>query len=188
MANITPHLNPIQIETIVQSLGVSEGCVSAIGGLANGLLQIFYPVGSIMYSMLTPTQLAAQLYNPTPQTWVLADGGDVSGSAYATLTGNNFAPDLRGIFVRGKNGPTSNINPDGDLPLGTYTADKFGSHTHLYSSQQLLIAPNFVAGQVRLETRIDTPAFYNVSVPTGSSTGNESAPTNVTVNIYVRIN
>ena len=32
--------------------------------------------------------------------WCLADGRDVTGSAYAALTGQNNVPDLRGAFLR----------------------------------------------------------------------------------------
>lgn len=188
MAAILPNLNPIQIETLTESLPMSEGAVSAIGGLANGLLQVLFPVGSIIYSMLTQAQISNSINNPTPQIWKLADGSDVTGSAYAVLTGNTLLPDLRGIFVRGVNGGATAINPDGTLPLGTYTADRFGSHQHQFSVSQLNISLNVITAPVSLETTIDTPTFFNTSNLTNASGGNDTAPTNVTVNIFIRIN
>ena len=64
--------------------------------------------------------------------WVLADGRSVTGSAYATITGTTAIPDMRGLFLRGKNnGRTDgNKNPDGDLGLGAIQGDQIVSHVH----------------------------------------------------------
>jgi hypothetical protein len=84
-----------------------------------------HSIGEIKYSMLTLAQFQAE-YDTT---WVLANGANVAGSNYATVTGNTNIPDLRGRFLRGKNnGRTGgSADPNGDLALGSDTAFRTGS-------------------------------------------------------------
>lgn len=79
-------------------------------------------VGDVKHSNLTEVQIQAEL----DDTWVLADGRDVTGSAFHTLTGLTILPDCRGQFIRGKNNGRADgkENPQGDLALGTYEADE----------------------------------------------------------------
>jgi microcystin-dependent protein len=56
------------------------------------------PVGMIVPSMLTEAQFQAL----NGASWVLAYGQSIVGSAYATVTGNTTAPDLRGRTLAGK--------------------------------------------------------------------------------------
>jgi hypothetical protein len=101
------------------------------------------PVGMIAHSMLTVAQF--QSLNGT--SWVLADGSNVAGSIYATLTGSSTVPDLRGMVLRGKNNGRSDgsQNPDGDSALGAaqgHATAKNGialsdpTHTHTQGSHQ----------------------------------------------------
>lgn len=53
-------------------------------------------IGDIRHSILTEVQF--QAINGT--NWRLMDGQDVTGTAYATLTGNNNLPDAAGRFLR----------------------------------------------------------------------------------------
>lgn len=180
MTDITPSFALIQQESVQTDQPVSEAAASAIGGLANALFQILFPVGSIVDSMLTTAQFQGLI--GTTSVWILADGSDVTGSTYATLTGFTNAPDLRGIFRRGKNNGRSdgNQNPDGDLALGTYSADKFASHSHTYDDVQTFVSVSSGTGQ--------TPLFPAAPAQTGNSGGNETAPKNLTVNTFIRIN
>lgn len=186
MSNMAPSTVPIQQESVQFNNPVSEASASAIGGVCNYLLNIQLPIGSIFPSMLTEPQLLAQLGSPSPSTWILADGRGVAGSQYQTVTGNTNVPDLRGIFVRGSNSGGSsagtradgNQNPDGTLNPGTYSADKFASHQHQ------VLAQNFIAINGGGQTGYLGPA----TAGTGLTGGNETAPKNVTVNYFIRIN
>lgn len=181
MTDIAPSFVPIQQEQVQTDQPVSEAAASAIGGLANAILSILFPVGAIIDSMLTESQFAGQLPAGSG-TWVPADGRNVSGSAYSTLTTFATVPDLRGIFRRGKNNGRSdgNQNPDGDLALGTYSADKFISHTHTYDDVQTFVSVSSGTGQ--------SPLFPAAPAQTGNFGTNETAPKNVTINSYIRIN
>jgi hypothetical protein len=89
-------------------------------------------IGDIVTSMLTESQFQAQRNSG----WVLMDGRSVGGSKYATVTGSNTLPDARGLALRGKNNGRADgkQNPDGDVVLGTYQADGFGTHTHIQNA------------------------------------------------------
>jgi hypothetical protein len=135
------------------------------------------PVGTIIHSMLTIAQFQTQ-YGTN---WVLADGSSCTGTKYASVTGATTVPDMRGKFLRGKNNGASgaNYNPDGDLSLGTYTADKYLSHTHTIGDN----IPGAVFGY-GIEGISGSGAPRN----SGASGGNETAPKSITVNIFIRVN
>ena len=124
------------------------------------------PVGTIIHSMLTTTQFASEYGD----NWVLADGRSVSGTKYALITGLGSIPDMRGAFLRAKG---STYNPDGDLALGTYSADKV----------RILTAIDDIASGAAtiLRTPINraSPAYLY---------DNETSPRSITVNIFIRIN
>lgn len=133
-------------------------------------------VGDIIQSMLTEEQFVKE----NGAGWVLADGRSVAGSKYATLIGASI-PDLRGQFLRGKNNGRSDgqENPDGDIALGSQTTDKFKSHNH-----QIKHWVNDLTGGGRIGGSAD---FSNNFFPTESTGGNETAPKNVTVNFFIKI-
>lgn len=135
MSLVAPSENFIVQESLQFNQPVSEAAASAIAALANFLRETITPVGSIVKSMLDESTFQDQNGNPSPERWVLADGRDVTGSAYQALTGDATIPDFRGNFLRAKNNGRSDgkENPDGDLALGAYTASKFASHMHSYS-------------------------------------------------------
>ena len=132
-------------------------------------------LGTIVQSMLTETQF--QSLNST--SWVLMDGRDVTGSAYATLTGQTTLPDARGAALRMKNNGRSdgNQNPDGDSILGAWQGDEFESHTH---------------GTVNAGTGVTGGGLgYGVQSSGGNTQaagGNETRMKNVTVNFFIKIN
>jgi len=63
-------------------------------------------VGSIQQSVLSESQFQ-DLMGTT--NWVLADGQNVNGSQYASLTGNSSVPDFRGCFIRMAGGKADSI-------------------------------------------------------------------------------
>lgn len=141
------------------------------------------PVGTVVTSMLTETQYRAIAGTG----WILADGRSVAGSAYATLTGQSNAPDLRGVFLRGKNnGRGSGGNAGGDLALGAYQADAFGSHAHNLTGQVGSAAHNnggYISGSTG-----NVGGVQNFSGLVTTAVGDtETRGRNVTVNHFLRI-
>jgi hypothetical protein len=134
---------------------------------------------TVVASMLTPAQFAS---TPGGGDWVLADGQSVSHTAYATLTGNTTAPDLRGMFLRGRNEGRADgqQNSDGELALGSYQADPFDSHVHNISG----------FGSVQLHNAGSQSGTYiqSGSRNTAATRGNETRSRNVTVNSFLRAN
>ncbi|RMG19473.1 MAG: hypothetical protein D6729_05135 [Deltaproteobacteria bacterium] len=139
-------------------------------------------VGDIVASLLTEEQFQA-IRGPN---WILADGRDVQGSAFAQLFGNNFVPDLRGVFLRGKqnNRNDGKGNPN-EIALGEYQADAFKRHQHG-------VAPSagpeagFATG---VKAAASDPAGQDVlNGNTGEAGEEETRPQNVTVNFFIRIN
>ena len=114
------------------------------------------PIGTIIHSMLTETQIQL-VYG---KSWVLMDGRNVAGSSYAAITGNIIIPDARGLFLRGKNNGGS-YNPDGDLALGTYSADKYASHSH--SGSYYINSGTSGTEKARTTTNFSTPVSYSVN-------------------------
>lgn len=128
MSDLPGSKQLVQTESVQYRAGVSESSLQAMGSAVNYCLFNTPPIGSVMSSFLTELQFQAE----TDTTWILADGRSIIGSDFAGLTGLSVAPDLRGMFLRGKNNTRSdgNQNPDGDLAVGTYQADQVGPHSH----------------------------------------------------------
>ena len=133
----------------------------------------------IVPSMLTLAQF--QAINGT--TWVLANGASVSGSAYATITGNSTVPDLRGMFLRGKNNGRADTNedPGGERLLGNLQNDELRGHDHARSLVGIGGGTN------------QGPAFSGGGGFIGGNTttvtsGAETRPKNIAVNYFIKIN
>lgn len=215
MSNVSPSLNFVQQEALQYNKPTSEASVTQIAALANALREIILPVGSVVASMLNQADFHTQ--NGSSTRWLLCNGQSCVGSSYQTLTGNANVPDLQGIFIRGKNGArsTGTGNPDGDLALGTYSADRNQSHTHTdaghtHGVTQTAHAHSIGAGVFGvsggsgaiLSAADANPntAFYNtqtanatITIATGNASinasgGGDSAPRNVTMNYFIRIN
>lgn len=135
-------------------------------------------VGSVRHSMLTEIQFQAA----NGSGWILADGRSIVGSAYAALTGFTNAPDARAVAIRGKDNGRG-LNPDGDLPLGTYQGDVFLNHVH------------FVTTYGNVPAVTNNPASSGAGAG-GTATssganvggGNETRMKNVTMNVFIKIN
>lgn len=140
------------------------------------------PVGTIIHSMLTTAQFATQYGD----NWVLADGRSVTGTLYASVTGNSTIPDMRGAFLRAKG---ATYNPDGDLAVGTYTADKFKGHDH--PGTELMAGGSTITGYsstwngYKSQLSVAAVGGNVVVAPEG---GNETSPRSITVNVFIRIN
>lgn len=155
----------------------------------------FGSIGGFEDSMLTEVQFQA-LHGPG---WILADGRSVTGSKYHTITSNTNVPDARGIFRRGKNNGRvdGSQNPDGDVALGTFQADAFGSHTHSQNSHahtQQVPAGGGGAGIASSQSASYTgsvSSYLTTSSATATnnnSGGNETRAKNISANVFIRIN
>ena|SRR5579884_3182075 len=145
------------------------------------------PIGMVVSSLLTLAQF--QAINGTG--WVLADGSSVAGSTYASITGNSTIPDLRGMYLRGKNNGRSdgNQNPGGDYTLGTFENDQMQGHTHNFN------VSSSVGGQqtaVQGGSSVGPASGGSTPVTDGTNgtprTGLETRVKNVTVNHFIKIN
>lgn len=147
------------------------------------------PVGTVLHSMLTVAQFQAQ-YGTN---WVLADGSSCTGTKYASVTGATTLPDMRGRFLRGKSHASGN-NPDGDLALGAYTADRTGPHNHQQtarsgtSSVDAFIPAGVGLGPVNTINATLVSENASGALNTKNNSGSETAPRSITVNIFIRIN
>lgn len=202
MAAIPGSFNYIQQPSLQYNKPVSEASLAAVGSSINGLLSILMPVGSFIDSMLTEAQFQTEIGNPSPATWVLADGRSAVGTGYGDVTGNMTIPDLRGIMRRAKNDGRSDgkENPDGDLALGTYTASRNAAHSHGVTDPGHIHSVNL--GKNGNDSSTNSPPYgskdgvtgsYNVdSNVTGisivSQGGGDAAPANITMNTFIRIN
>lgn len=205
MTAIASAFNPIQEESLQFNNPESQASQTAMGAAINGLLGILLPVGSVVPTLLSPAQFQAQQGNPTaPFNFILADGSAVPGSLYASVSGNANVPDLRGVFLRGRNYSRSGStgNPDGDFAPGTYQADQFASHnhgfndpghSHTFNQAVGLRINNYQAGSpLSAYDQVGSNALTINTATTGinisSQGGNETRAKNVTVNFMIRIN
>lgn len=155
------------------------------------------PIGTYRQSDLTLAQYQAQ----TPGIWVLADGAACAGSTYATVTGKSNVPDMRGTVPRMKDNGKG-LNPDGELTLGSYQADNFGTHTHVQNSHNHI--EGFAGVNGTASYGVTSAPSGNINSQSGTNTnnhpvtsastainqnagGNETRMKNTTVNYFFKI-
>lgn len=197
MTDVAPSFSLIQQESIQFNQPVSESSQTSIGALANALRQVILPVGSIIDSVLNQSTFQSQNGSATIR-WIIADGRDVTGSEYQLLTGSTTVPDLRGIFRRGKNNGRAdgNQNPDGDLAVGTFSGFAIQSHNHGFvdpGHSHTSLAVNSTGGPplqngVGFAVPAANTGVSQTHISIQAAGGNQTAPANVTVNTFIRIN
>jgi hypothetical protein len=165
-------------------------------------------IGDVKESVLTEPQFKSLLSTADQLKWVLADGRDVTGSRYATVTGSNKVPDLRGAFLRmaGQNNANAGWN-GGNLnsfqedstarPKTAFTAttSNDGTHYHSFSLARYFGAAahdvnNYNPGGSRdgtTETTANAGAHtHNVTITGGGDT--ETRPKAYSVNYFIKVN
>jgi microcystin-dependent protein len=142
--------------------------------------------------------------NTAPTGWLLCDGTAVSQTMYADLfavigcnfgcSGGNFnLPDLRGRFLRGRDGgalrdPDSGtrtaMNTGGNTAdnVGSVQVDAFKSHTHSIAKAN----GNTCTGCGNIYTYLDSAQVVDNSNIIQSAGGNETRPVNAYVNWIVK--
>jgi hypothetical protein len=124
-STITLTLTPAAVMPILAlNLGVATEISPNLSNLQAQINQNTI-IGETKSAFLTESQFQAQ----AGLNWVLCDGRDVTGSAFATLFGSNLLPDMRGTVPRMKDNGKG-LDPHGDQALGTYQPDQFASHNH----------------------------------------------------------
>ena len=188
----------------VKVAAASTGAESGAGDL--------WMVGAIQQSMLTEPQFKA-LLNITEQTkWCLADGRDVSGSKFATATGKNTVPDLRGAYLRmagvnatdtAWNGGALNGRQDDTTRLprnAAFATSPSGDHTHDFNRSASQCTDDFTNWNMITVgrnsggsnwTATGNPGMHGSGNHTHTITGGgdaETRPKSYTVNYYIKIN
>lgn len=190
MSAIPDSTLKIQQEETAFRAAISDSVMTRVGGAVNWGINnsAEEPVGSVKMAMLTEAQIQAQV----GETWVLADGRNVTGSDYATLFASTTIPDMRGTFTRMKDNGAG-LDETGDPALASYEEDNVPYHTHTNSvSVADAIRANFTlgddsgTGERKVVNPFTSPPTINMSVnPWGAGDGR---PRNVTVNFFIKIN
>lgn len=147
--------------------------------------------------------ISSYVSDTIPTGYLLCDGSAISRATYSALyaiIGDAFGegdgsttfnlPDLRGRFLRGKDGGAGN-DPDagsrtasgtngntGDN-IGSLQADQYKSHTHQFGSSNSSFGSGYPEA---VDQNNGSPVFYNTS----SSGGNETRPKNINVNYMIK--
>jgi hypothetical protein len=135
-------------------------------------------IGEVKSAFLTESQFQSQMGT----NWVLCDGRSVTGSAFAALFGSSTLPDMRATVPRMKDNG-ANLNPDGDLPLGSYESDAYQSHTHIQTRTTATSGGSGLVGTS--SSGSGNAATSNVTEASG---GNETRAKSTTINFFIRIN
>lgn len=142
-----------------------------------------HAVGSVLTSFFTEAQFQAELDTK----WCLCDGRSVVGSDYQTITASANIPDLRGVFIRGKNNGRSDGNEDesGDRVLGTFQNDSFQEHTHAIEVFHSGLDDGGAVSSNKSENGAIGPGTVNTDA---QGTPGETKPKNIAVNYFIKIN
>lgn len=180
---------------------IAANAASAAAALAaiTAVRDFYTPVGTVIASMLSEAIFQSQVGSSgiLGTNWVLADGRNVAGSSYQTLTGNATLPDMRDKYLRGKNnGLIPPLNPAGDLSLGTYQADAIASHIHQFNSFTLINTDPSNTGDIvkddgseflRSQTGSSSITFNTITNPP-TTADTEVRPRTIIINYFIRIN
>jgi hypothetical protein len=204
----------VQNEEVEFRGAISSRLITKLAAIINQALSgsNIIPLGQVESSMLdeavffnekssTPWLSNGTPTNPAPggdataPIWILADGRDVTGSAYASTIGANV-PDLRGIFIRCKSYGSGN-DDHGDLAIGTLEGDQLRDHTHpaafVSQSPNAAFLSPLKAQDGTHSTQSPLGNVWSLFTPLniafyGDEGGPENRPRNVTVNFYIKIN
>ena len=163
---------------------------------ANVAAASLHQVGDIKQSILTEPQFKTMLGTEADK-WVLADGRDVTGSTYATITGQNKVPDLRGAFLRMAGQNAGNIAWNGGTlnayqedatarPKTPFKTDNPGDHTHPNGTGSQINSdggPNWKSGFEKAAT--GSAGNHTHFITDGGDS--ETRPKNFGVNFFIKI-
>jgi hypothetical protein len=191
-ANSIP--NSFQSGDLVSASQLNDNFTSLLAAVTGAV-----PVGSVRAALLDETAFASAAGDPSTfdastSKWALADGRTVTGSSYASLSGNTTLPDMRGVFLRGLNVGRSTATGDSDggaRTAGDYQGDQFAQHNHNTGAFRYLVQRNPGSGTTGAPTDSfgpNEPDILNTGELLAAGSGTETRPRNVSVYYYVRIN
>ena len=174
-----------------------------------------YQVGDLKQSVLTEPQFKTML-GADAANWCLADGRDITGSAFATITGQNTIPDLRGGFLRmaGVNNARTAWNGGALGSFNEYktarprntaftgSTNSAGSHTHTIWGRRMnqyggagyaSVPQTFCEGISANGATITDGRYMNADgahthTVTIDGGDDESSPRSYSINIFIKIN
>ncbi|HEY6347094.1 MAG TPA: hypothetical protein VIY49_36855 [Bryobacteraceae bacterium] len=140
------------------------------------LLQAPSCLGCIEASPLSEYQFQAA----NGQGWQLCAGQSIRGTKLSQVTGQSVVPDLRGVFLRGKNyGQKPGVE---EVDLGQYRPDTVGPHQHkvmVPGNEQDEVGIKYEWGHIKIEKDKLVRALDDFT---------ETQPKNVTVNYFCKVN
>ena len=183
----------LSVNTAQQAIGLTPGTKTCSG-----------TVGDIKYSILNPTQFAMV----NGDCWVPLDGGDMTGSALASMINTDTLPDMSGLFIRATE--YNDGNDPGRMAMSdpTMQGDENKEHDHDYEDSRVRrIEIDYIdntlstgsdisrVGQATIGVNFhntddrDRIFLYNKEdeLSTDPSGGPEARPKNMNFYIYIRI-
>lgn len=150
------------------------------------------PIGMIIPSMLTEAQF--QALNGT--SWVLAQGQTATGTAYASITGQSTIPDLRGMFLRGKNNGRVDGNQDsgGERALGSFQSDALQNINATWQSGTANASNTSGAVTATAGSASDPQGtgrahgIFTFDAANVARTATETRSRNIAVNYFIKVN
>jgi microcystin-dependent protein len=149
----------VSVKWIIRTVAINGGAQGPKGEKGDSAYSVtlMAMIGDIKQSVLTETQFKNALPAAERSKWVLADGRNVAGTAYASATGRNTIPDLRGAYLRmagqnnnaGWNGGTLNDWQEDTTrrPRNTaFTTDSQGNHGHNFGNDSMLVTASWGGG------------------------------------------
>lgn len=147
------------------------------------------PVGTVIASVLSPDQ-HKKIDGTFANCWMPADGTRLTErSQLEEVEGWDHAPDLRSVFLRGRNdlgglqgtqSAADRVDPGGDRAPGSFQDDEYGSHKH----STMLQRADGGGGPIVAYPKYDNPGAANID--TSKSGGRETRPVNAAVYWYVK--
>jgi hypothetical protein len=188
MAEVPDQRVKVSVEESQFLGGTTESFTERYAAAINWIVKNVLPQGpgSVIYSKMSLAQFQAV----KGVGWVLANGANVSGSLYHTVTGRTNIPDIRGVFIRGLNNGRSDgkQNPDATA-LNGLQLDGTKAHTHsTINSTNYAASRNLGGGAAGAVRRAVFSTAVTVNVGTSVPGGAEMYPKHVVMNAFIRIN
>ena len=120
-------------------------------------------VGDVKYSILNPTQFAAQ----NGDCWVPMDGRALTvNDKLRQITGVNTLPNAGGLFIRSQEMNGSNYDPDRteSSSIATLQSDNFGSHNHALGGS-VSMTDTYLSGS----SYTSAAGSYSINVPSSGT-------------------
>jgi hypothetical protein len=199
---------------IIAALSGLVGLLSALAALYSqvepavsaAIKRDFAPVGTVVASVLDPISFAEMIGEQegdsyTKRRWILADGREVNGTAYARATKGKSVPNLQNMFLRGID--LKNKREAGDIQkystalpakpfTGVTSADGLHEHPGVVAPPSPPNGERYNAGgsnyPVPFPAKTGMAGDHSHQVTIAAGGDAETRPDNVAVYYYIKIN